>query len=198
MDAELTLPDSAFVVLVVLAERPMHGYDLQKVIHNRGFQFWTQVRRSSSYKALQVLERNGLITARTESGAGPSRHVYSITERGIEELHKEGLRKLAAPGHPRSEIDLAIYALPMLPRDRALTALRQSRTYLEARAGFLRERLQWCTDRGLRLPALSFERPLAALEAELNWLDRLATEYEADTDLSIQQWNDYEYLEPPG
>lgn len=198
MDADLTLPDSAFVVLAVLAERPMHGYDLQKVVHDRGFLFWTQLRRSSSYKALQLLERHGLVAARIEAGAGPSRHVYTITERGIEHLHAEGLRKLAKPGHPRSEVDLAIYALPFLPRDEALAAFRDCREHLDLRAEFLRERLQWCRARGLRMPALSFERPLVALEAEIKWLDRLVTEYASGADLSTEEWNDYEYLAPPG
>lgn len=198
MDADLTLPDSAFVVLAVLAERPMHGYDLQKVVHDRGFLFWTQLRRSSSYKALQLLERHGLVAPRVESGAGPSRHVYTITERGLDHLRGEGLSKLANPGHPRSEIDLAIYALPFLPRDEALAAFRQCRENLESRADFLRERLEWCRSRGLRMPALSFERPLAALEAEIAWLDGLVARYTAGSDLSTEEWNDYEYLAPPG
>jgi len=197
MGADLTLPDSAFVVLAVLAERPMHGYDLQKVVHNRGFLFWTQLRRSSSYKALQLLERNGLVAATIEAGTGPSRNVYSITERGLDQLRTEGRRKLATPGHPRSEIDLAIYALPFLPRKQACAALRQCREHLAARAEFLRERLQWCTARGLRLPALSFERPLAALEAEMTWLDGLVADYAAGVDLSTEEWNHYEYLAPP-
>lgn len=185
------------MVLAVLAERPMHGYDLQRVVHDRGFTFWTQLRRSSSYKALRLLEHNGLIFERAEPGDGPDRKVYSITEQGLNRLRRECLAKLAAPSHPRSEIDLAIYALPFLPKDQALAALRESRQHLAARAEFLRERLAWCRDRGLRMPALSFERPLVALEAELTWLDHFVTDYAALPDPSTQEWNEYSYLEPP-
>lgn len=194
---ERTLPDSAFVVLAVLAERPMHGHDLQRVVQNRGFSFWTQLHRSASYKALQLLERNGLTKARTEPGDGPNRRVYSITERGLDQLRREGLRKLATPAHPRSEIDLAIYALPFLPRDQALVALRRCLQHLQTRAEFLRERLHWCTTRGLRMPALAFERPLVALEAEYDWLERLLAEYEAGAESSTEDWKHYAYLEPP-
>jgi len=175
----------------------MHGYDLQRVVHDRGFTFWTQLRRSSSYKALHLLKRHGLITVRTKPGDGPNRKVYSITEQGLEQLRRHCLAKLATPSHPRNDIDLAIYALPFLPRVQALAALRQSREHLQARAEFLRERLTWCRRRGLRMPALSFERPLVALEAEIEWLNHFVADYAAHPDPSTEEWNEYSYLEPP-
>ena len=46
--------------------------------------------------------------------------------------------------------------------------------------------------------ALNFERPLLALRAELRWLHRVEEALEkGDLDPKCQ-WDQYEYLEPPG
>lgn len=191
------LPDSAFLVLAVLAERPHHGYELQRVVYGRGFRFWTQLRRSASYKALGILERADLVTGRTEPSNGPQRKVYRITDRGVDRLRVEALRKLAEPAHPHSEIDLAIYALPFLPEGEVITALRRCLDHLRAREDFLRERLDWCTTRGLRVPGLAFERPLVALRAEVAWLEGLLADQLAGARTDAGDWGHYVYREPP-
>lgn len=194
---ERALPDSAFVVLAVLAERPHHGYELQRVVHDRGFRFWTQLRRSATYNALQLLERDGLVTASSERGDGPRRKVYRISDRGRDALRAEGLRKLAAPANPHNEIDLAVYALPFLPADDVLSAMGRCRAHLGARAAFLQERLDWCTTRDLRIPALAFERPLVALRAEIRWLDKLMAEQATGAPSDPSDWSHYVYQPPP-
>lgn len=190
------LPDSAYVVLAVLAEGENHGYGIEKLVHTRGFRFWTSIKRSSVYKALPLLESRGLITAHDEAGDGPARKVYRITEPGRDQLSSQGLAKLAEPAHPRSEIDLALYVLPFLPRDEAGAALEKCRETLRQREAFLAERLAWCRARELTMPALSFERPLLALRAELGWLDRIIAEYAAGAELRAEDWNAYAYKEP--
>jgi len=191
------LPDAAFVVLALLAEGESYGYEIQKQAHERGFRFWTNLQRSSIYNALVLLERHGLVAARTRSGAGPDRRTYRITRRGTEHLRREGLRHLSAPGHPRSEIDLGIYALPLLPRPEAAKAFEQCLNHLRVREQFLTERLDWCTARGLTTPALAFERPLLALQAEITWLERVAENYRAGAEANPKDWSRYVYREPP-
>lgn len=70
------LPDSAFGVLGFVAEGEAQGYELQHMIHDRGFRFWTSVKRSSIYNALALLERRGCIAARLVSAEVPDRRMY--------------------------------------------------------------------------------------------------------------------------
>jgi DNA-binding PadR family transcriptional regulator len=191
------LPDSAFVVLALLAEGEAHGYEIQRVAANRGFRFWTDLRRSSIYNALGALERAGLVAGTTESGGGAARRVYRVTRAGRVRLEHEGWAHLARPAHPRSEIDLGIYALPFLPRARVGPAIAECLAHLRAREAFLAERLAWCEAHGLRMPALAFERPLLALRAELRWLDRVRDEHDADVAACADEWDRYVYREPP-
>jgi DNA-binding PadR family transcriptional regulator len=193
---EENLPDSAFLVLALLAEGETHGYELHRLAHERGFRFWTKLRRSSIYNALAALEKAKLIRARVRKGEGPDRKVYRITKAGLVRLRTDGLDHLARPAHPQSEIDLGIYVLPFLEPKRARDALRESLAYLRARAGFLEEQLAWCNARKLRLPALAFERPLLLLRAEIDWLERVAADY-AKSGARSDEWTRYDYREPP-
>jgi DNA-binding PadR family transcriptional regulator len=193
---EQSIPDSGFLVLALLAEGETHGYEIQRLVHNRGFRFWTKLQRSSIYNALTLLERQGLISAHVTAGEGPDRKVYRITKSGTARLRMEGARHLSDPAHPRSEIDLGIYALPFLSKAQATKAFAECLGHMRARRAFLKERLAWCRARKLRVPALAFERPLLALDAEIGWLERVAQEY-AREGAGGEDWSQYVYREPP-
>jgi DNA-binding PadR family transcriptional regulator len=193
---EEPLADSAFLVLALLAEREAHGYELQKLAHTRGFRFWTRLTRSSIYNALSALEGGGLVNVRAASGGGPERRVYRITRAGRDRLRRDTLAHLAAPSHPRHELDLGIYALPFVSLEQSREAIESCLDALHARDAFLSERLEWCRARELVLPALAFERPLLALRAEIAWLERVLEDLPA---LAAREstWAGYEYREPP-
>jgi len=193
------LPSTQFLVLALLAEKEAHGYELEGMVFTRGFRYWTDLKRSSIYSALKRLEADGLVKARLAEGrGGPMRKIFSTTPAGRKRLCADAVRHLATPAHPRSEVDLGIYALPFLPQEEALESLRVCREHLEQRAAFLTERLGWCRGKRLKMVALNFERPLLALRAELRWLRKVEKAL-SDGDLELScQWDQYEYLEPPG
>ena len=181
----------------MLAEKEAHGYELRRRIHDRGFRYWADLGRTSIYNAIAKLERAGLLEVRAEVGGGPSRKVYRLTAEGLTLLRRDAIRRLLRPAHPRSQIDLGIYALPLLGEG-GLDVLEDTIKYLESRAAFLEERLEWCRARGLELPALGFERPLLALRAELSWLCSVLHRFGHQPHaLRVEDWARYEYLEPP-
>ncbi|MBK7842849.1 MAG: hypothetical protein IPJ71_04010 [Bdellovibrionales bacterium] len=77
---------------------------------------------------------------------------------------------MANPAHWRSEIDLGIYAPPLLDQPDRQKAISETLERLQERVEFINERLKWCRDRKLELPALTFERTAVMLEAEIQWL----------------------------
>jgi DNA-binding PadR family transcriptional regulator len=79
---ELTTPD--LVVLSLLAEMPMHGYEVNAELERRQVRDWAGVSRPQVYYSLDKLARWGLLRAKEseESGGGPERQVYATTEKG--------------------------------------------------------------------------------------------------------------------
>jgi len=79
---KLTTPD--LVLLSLLAERPMHGYEANVLLEFRKVRDWAGVSRPQVYYSLEKLARLELIRAvRTKDDAvGPERHVFETTSRG--------------------------------------------------------------------------------------------------------------------
>jgi DNA-binding PadR family transcriptional regulator len=78
----LTVPD--LVVLSLLAERPMHGYEVVAELDRRQIGDWANVSRPQVYYSLDKLLRLGLLRPATdaEPAAGPERRVLTTTASG--------------------------------------------------------------------------------------------------------------------
>ena len=74
------------VVMLLLAEQPMHGYELMGRLKEFGIG-QGGMDPSLLYRLLRFLERSGLAgSSLDDSGAGPARKVYSLTPEGMEVL----------------------------------------------------------------------------------------------------------------
>jgi DNA-binding PadR family transcriptional regulator len=82
----LTTPD--LVLLSLLAERPLHGYQANLELERREVRDWAAISRPQVYYSLEKLARMGLIRASSsdEPVAGPERSVFATTARGREAL----------------------------------------------------------------------------------------------------------------
>src|ERR1700676_896323 len=79
---ELTTPD--LVLMSLLAERPMHGYQANAELERRCVRDWAAISRPQIYYSLEKLARAGMIrsAATTEPAAGPERQEYENTAKG--------------------------------------------------------------------------------------------------------------------
>lgn len=73
--------DVRTAVLALLAERPMHGYQIIREIEERSAGQW-KPSAGSVYPTLQLLSDEGFITAEETNG----RKVYSLTEAGRDDV----------------------------------------------------------------------------------------------------------------
>src|SRR2546428_1073400 len=78
----LTTPD--LVLLSLLAERPMHGYQANLELERREIRDWANLSRPQLYYSLEKLARTGLIrAAETDKPAeGPERSTVETTGNG--------------------------------------------------------------------------------------------------------------------
>jgi DNA-binding PadR family transcriptional regulator len=78
----LTTPD--LVLLSLLAERPMHGYQANLELERREVRDWAAISKPQVYYSLEKLEGLGLVgeSRSDDAVAGPERQVYATTPRG--------------------------------------------------------------------------------------------------------------------
>jgi DNA-binding PadR family transcriptional regulator len=85
-ETRLTTPD--LVILSLLAERPMHGYEVNATLEERNIRDWAPVSRPQIYYSLDKLTSLGLIRVGTDESpaAGPERRVFETTAAGRDRL----------------------------------------------------------------------------------------------------------------
>jgi len=82
----LTIPD--LVLLSLLGERPMHGYEANQELERRQVRDWAGVSRPQVYYSLEKLARIKLarVTDDEGSSAGPERRIFETTAAGKKAL----------------------------------------------------------------------------------------------------------------
>jgi PadR family transcriptional regulator PadR len=85
-DRELLKGNTATMVLAILKEGPLHGYQIAKEMRRRSDDA-LQLGQGVLYPILHRLEDRGLIRGEWEPSVGtPSRKSYAITDAGLREL----------------------------------------------------------------------------------------------------------------
>lgn len=167
------MTNAELAILGLVAEAPRHGYEVERLIEQRGMRNWTEVGFSSIYYVLNKLEERDWIASHAEpaAGKGPNRKVYTITEAGRQAWHQATLEALAGPSQPNSAFLLGLAGMPGISAAEAADALRQHRRgILKAREG-----VQQAWRQAASLPFFlegMFEYSNNLLETELEWLDR--------------------------
>jgi DNA-binding PadR family transcriptional regulator len=79
---ELTIPD--LVLLSLLAERPLHGYQANAELERREVRDWAGISRPQVYYSIEKLAQFGLVRALEieSAAAGPERRVFQTTAKG--------------------------------------------------------------------------------------------------------------------
>lgn len=86
-DRELLKGNTATVVLAILNEGPLHGYQIAKEMRRRSGDA-LELGQGVLYPILHRLEDRGLIAGEWEQSTGtPSRKKYVLTDKGRGELH---------------------------------------------------------------------------------------------------------------
>src|SRR6202158_5258178 len=81
---KLALMTPDLVLLSLLAERPMHGYQANLELERREIRDWAGISRPQVYYSLEKLARAGMIRASEtdEPAGGPERSSYETTAKG--------------------------------------------------------------------------------------------------------------------
>ena len=104
----------ALTILSLLNEKPMHPYEMRRLIRHRAKDEHLDLKPGSLYRTIEQLERNGLVeaTERSREGRFPERTVYAITDVGRDEL-EEWLREVLST--LQKDLPQFVAALTFLP-----------------------------------------------------------------------------------
>jgi len=85
---KLDLTTADLVLLSLLSERPMHGYEANLELERREIRDWAGISRPQVYYSLDKLQRLGFLRTKSnnEPAAGPERNVLTATADGREAL----------------------------------------------------------------------------------------------------------------
>jgi DNA-binding PadR family transcriptional regulator/ADP-ribose pyrophosphatase YjhB (NUDIX family) len=168
------------VVLWLLSESRLHGYQIKRIISDPTLQFWFPIEYGSIYSVLRFLEKQGYAKSVTERrGKRPERTRYAITPKGRQYFRQLLREAWSQPSLPTQPIDVALAARPELPEEDVPPLLAARRASLVDRLAFL--------DRARRsAPAPEMvDRARTTTMAELRWLDELQTS--RDTEVSAME-----------
>jgi DNA-binding PadR family transcriptional regulator len=119
------------VVLGLLSEKPMYGYQLYQEIEKREMEHWAQVNLASIYNTLNRLQKDKLIQGKGEKpGKMPERKVYHITSRGRKRLEDLVQMALNEQKMPQDSFVVGVAFLQGLSQEKILDSLSKKKEQL--------------------------------------------------------------------
>ncbi|KAA9159837.1 winged helix DNA-binding protein [Amycolatopsis acidicola] len=169
------MTDAELTVLGLVVEQPRHGYELDRVIEERGVRNWTALGFSSIYYVLDKLAKRGLIESAGAPASRKSRATFRATAAGRElcaTATRDALTTLT-PLHARVLIGMA--NSPGLPEAEVSAGLTERLSALRAQLATVR-----ATRRAQEpLPAAAsaiFDYSEAMLAADVAWTENALRE----------------------
>lgn len=163
----------ALLLLGLLLEGPLYGYQLHQIIRAHG-ELYADLKKANLYYLLDRMAKNGELTVEAEAsarGARNERLIYTITEQGrtrfFHLLHETFVHY--EPIH--TGIETAIVFLSYLSPAEGIALLKERRQIVQARYQQVRADVGQHEKQPL-LVALASDHILSFIEAELAWIER--------------------------
>jgi DNA-binding PadR family transcriptional regulator len=186
MSAPATTTKTDLLLLGLLLDRPMHGYELYQQIQSEGIDRWFNISAAGVYYSLRKLRDQGWVMESRPSGGGSSRKAtYHLTDEGRGAFFTAMEAELASHEESCLEYDLVIYLLNRFPWQRAIPQLEKRQAFLAGQAASVEAAL--ATERvedSSPLVLAILDHKLRFLEMERNWLAELVQSVQEDGDVS--------------
>jgi len=167
----MDLTNAEMALLSLLAEMPLHGYQIESLIEARGMRNWAEIGFSSIYYALNKMEKSDLVESHIQPEEGrPARRVYSLTGLGWQALTSVEYERLSQPRPYSADFSLALACLPLLPIEKQIEALNERVRSLQVQEQIVQQKWQQDQpDMAAHVHHL-FDYSLAQLRAEREWV----------------------------
>ncbi|MHA2245095.1 MAG: PadR family transcriptional regulator [Candidatus Hodarchaeales archaeon] len=192
---EKTIPPTQIALLLILSEGSAHAWHIKKVLDERGFEEWVDMKRSTIYKSLGLLEKKKYIQGKKKRDERLSKKIYTITEDGEQKICEQIEFCLRRPSRSKSLFDLGLAGISLLSKSDALSALEEYKADLDNGIMWFEEQLgkmervdeiaqsdpnqvivggatakEFQTSRHSFVVKALFERPYYIVKAQRKWL----------------------------
>lgn len=160
---------SEHLILGIIAEQARHGYDIEKLIDERGMRKWTEIGFSSIYYLLDKLEAKELVASSAVKGT--AKKCYTITPTGTVALRDNTKILLAERRPAHSPLMTGLVTSYLMQSSELKDALGQRLEQLRLDLSAVRSKMQTTTSAppaAQRLLSLSE----ILLAAELDWVSK--------------------------
>ncbi|WP_279324883.1 PadR family transcriptional regulator [Clostridium sp. 'deep sea'] len=160
------------VILGVLMEKPMYGYNIKKVLEERMGHF-TDYKFGSIYFALNKLCKNGFINQKSieVKGNRPQRKLYEITDSGKSRFVDLIYRRLQEQKRPFYAIDEAVFFSNFVDKTDYKKYIMKRITHTENAIKYLESHIKEIAEKANQYHAkIIILHSLEHLRAENKWL----------------------------
>lgn len=187
-------------VLSYLAERPMHAYELNRLLKERDAARAFKLSYGALYSVVRQLANAGLIRAAGTGQRGklPQHTVYQLTEAGRAEMRVWLAELLSQPRHEYPAFAAALSLVVLLPPGEVAGLLRTRQERLTAAAGEIRHQRDAAAASGVH-PVFLIEDDyrIALLEAEASFITTLVGKIEGPGNGWAGPWQAYHASKRP-
>jgi DNA-binding PadR family transcriptional regulator len=161
------------ILLGLLRQGPLHGYELHRIVRAHG-ELYTDLKKANLYYLLDRLTKEGYLSVQVEGGtrgASGERLIYTLTDQGrsrFDALLREILLTYE-PGH--TGVGSAVVYLAQLPPAEGLALLEERRQVVAERRGRVVAGQGDCPITG-PLVHIANDHLISLIDAELAWIDR--------------------------
>lgn len=170
------LNNAELALLSIISDQgSLNGYQLKRLVDERGLQAWAGVSSSSIYVVLKKLEKRGFVSSSPDMekrSRGPRGQVFVVTNIGVRTLLYDVKSALSGSREHDARYNVALSSVAILPKPEFLQCC-------VARLDFLKDERKRIYARGVEqgnLPlaaSLIFQRILHGIDAEICWMTSL-------------------------
>ena len=157
------------LILGILSEQARHGYDIEKIIIERGMRKWAVVGFSSIYYVLERLEEHGLATG--DDTQDNEKKQYSITNGGVSVLKAETKKRIAERMPANTHFMTGLATSNLIGASELAKSLEQRKVELASDLEALKEK-QFTIENIPQSARRLLELGETLLEAELRWINK--------------------------
>ncbi len=183
----------ALAVLAVLAQRPMHPYEIATTLRGQGKDGDFEIKWGSLYTVIRNMDKHSLVTAvgSSREGGRPERTVYQITDAGRDELVDWARELVCTPVTERTRFRAGLSVLSVLHPDEAVELLRQRSDRVRDSITAARASLAEHAQKVPRLFLVEMEYDLAIQEAEAAWIAALVADITDGVFPGLETWRTF-------
>lgn len=127
----LTLHHQKMIVLGLIATGRRYGFEIEEFVSRTEMRRWAQIGSSTIYKILRDLEKEGAVESRSnQSGRGPVRNEYELTQQGRHRLSGYILTSLKSDATSRFDRIAGLFFSPLLGKKEARSAIADTEAVL--------------------------------------------------------------------